>query len=783
MPQTYYPITLYDKNGNPVTFPMIRGEKGEKGDRGEQGTGVSVKATAAECTEVGDAYIDADGNLQILTELPSAFTNGGQIKGPKGDKGDTGPQGPQGPQGDKGDKGDKGNTGSQGVQGIQGIQGDKGDPGVSCTHKWNGTTLTVTSASGTTSADLKGEKGDTGAAGADGAKGDKGDKGDPGADGATGAPGQDGAPGAKGDPGEKGEKGDPGKGMEYLHTVQDYGAKGDGSTDDTTAFQNALAANRVVVVPGGTYKLSGTLTIRENCCLELSQDAVLNFTQTNANCITLLRLAHLKGNHATIFVPYTFNAIVINCDTRADIDNLDQSNLANSNATAVPPYRKFDPQWKMSRFVTDIHICKLDSNSDFAASDDGNCYGTALYLGCHMDKSAAEDVVKFMWGVSMSGLRIAGGFKYGIHLFCTPTDNIDYWNNDMRIEAVMEACETGVLVENTRQARLAVTIQPRTANNGARYAKQGVRLVNARNIDLSSARIWDWGDGRTLWALGSENQHLALYGDCRGLILDDFIQYAQSTYDVRELIYTDTPSNFDTMNILQEPITKYFAPKDGEPYFVAGAEQKKLLTDDDLEAHFDTDIVKDFNDVLPAATDGSGNVFGDAGYVDRGYYVKASTGALVASDYFGCTGFIPIKPGDTMYVKGIVIPTAGDGTCGVVVYNSNFERIFHINTSNQYFWQDYGNFHGTQLDDGFSFKVNATASMANVRYLRFSFSTSWLKETPMVSINEEIKYTYAGFLADGVKVKAENVIGLPDTETWTFTLEDGSTVTKSVVVE
>lgn len=543
-------------------------------------------------------------------------------------------------------------------------------------------------------------------------------------------------------------------------TPMQYGAVGDGVTDDTAAFKKALEQNRIVYVPGGTYILSGELTVYENCCLELSQDTVLKFVQTESNCITLLRLSCLKGNHATIFVPYTFASNVINCDTRADIGNLDQSNLATSNATAVPPYIKFDPQWKMSRYVTDIHICKRDSKGEFASSDDGQCYGTALYLGCNMDKSIAEDVVKFMWGVSMSGLRIAGGFKYGIHLFCTPTDGADYWNNDMRIEAVMEACETGVIVENTRQARLAVTVQPRTANNGAKYAKQGVRLVNARNIDLSSARIWDWTDGKTLWTLGGENQHLALYGDCRGLILDDFIQYAQSTYDVRELIYTDTPSNFDTMNILQEPITKYFKPIDNDPYFVSGAENKKLLTDDDLDAHFDTDIVKDFTDVLPTATDGSGNVFGNGGYVDRGYYVKASTGDLVASDYFGCTGFIPINPGDTMYVKGIVIPTAGDGTCGVVVYDANFERIFHINTSNQYFWQDYGNFHGTQLDDGFSFKVNATVSMANVRYLRFSFSTSWLKETPMISINEEIKYTYEGFLADGVKVKAENVVYL-----------------------
>lgn len=53
----------------------------------------------------------------------------------------------------KGAKGDKGDTGNNGTNGTN---------GVSCTHSWNGTTLTVTSASGTSSANLKGEKGDKG---------------------------------------------------------------------------------------------------------------------------------------------------------------------------------------------------------------------------------------------------------------------------------------------------------------------------------------------------------------------------------------------------------------------------------------------------------------------------------------------------------------------------------------------------------------------------------------------------------------------------------------------
>ena len=52
-----------------------------------------------------------------------------------------------------------------------------GADGVSVTHIWNGTTLTVISASGTSSANLKGDKGDQGDKGADGEKGEKGDTG------------------------------------------------------------------------------------------------------------------------------------------------------------------------------------------------------------------------------------------------------------------------------------------------------------------------------------------------------------------------------------------------------------------------------------------------------------------------------------------------------------------------------------------------------------------------------------------------------------------------------
>ncbi len=179
----------------------LKGEKGEKGDSGESGP-------AGEKGEKGDP--GADGT-----------------QGPKGEKGDTGPQGPRGEKGDAGENGTdgtsiaitnisessidggtnivtfsdgsilkikNGSTGSAGSDGESGgIDADQlntaieealrvakisgefdGADGVSATHSWNGTTLTVMSASGSSSADLKGdkgEKGETGAAGPAGADG------------------------------------------------------------------------------------------------------------------------------------------------------------------------------------------------------------------------------------------------------------------------------------------------------------------------------------------------------------------------------------------------------------------------------------------------------------------------------------------------------------------------------------------------------------------------------------------------------------------------------------
>ena len=705
-------------------------------------------------------------------------------------------------------KGEQGEVGPQGEQGPKGEDGAQGSDGVSATHSWNGTVLTITSASGTSSSDLKGPKGDDGAQGPKGDKGDTGAQGEQGIQGEkgeTGAQGPQGAQGIQGIQGIQGEKGDTGAagksayqaakeggytGTEeqfanklaetpYKISVKEYGAKGDGSTNDTIAFKNALNNNRVVYVPGGDYILNDTLIIGENCELELAQDAVLNFTQTSRNAITLLRSATLRGNHATIFVPYTFSGNVINADTNdddaalGDFGELTADDLktakANANADAVPPFTKWDPQWKMSRYVTDINICKKNA-SGFCYSNSGDCYGTAVNLHC--DASARPSYKwTYMWGVSMSGIRIAGGFNYGIHAHNTG-DHMSSWNHDMRIEAVMDGCKIGVMIDNCYYSRFAVTIQARAAYDGTTYkpyAEHGIKIVNSQGIDLSSSRVWDWENGDTsLWTDGGEYQHIALIGNCQGLILDDYLCHKVS--DIRDHIYTNQSSNFDTMTILQEPGNKWFKLKDGEPYFNNGLKDNKLALRSDFDAYFNVDIVKAFDDALAKAKDDEGNLFGDKGY--RTDVRLNSGGSVVGSDgYNGCTGFIPCKYGDTIYVAGIdLIASAhsqdydsnGDGTPdgdGMVKYiylDENYSVIKYCNHPNVKDNWYFGKYFAT--DGGFKLEIPVVSDLSRVAYIRFGFNVAYgLGTNPMVSVNKPISYTTAGFLADGIKVDDDNI--------------------------
>lgn len=144
----------------------IKGEKGDPGEKGEPGD----PGTKGEKGDPGEP--GKQGEQGVPGEKGDPFTYDDfteeQLANLKGE---------QGIQGEKGEDGKpftyedfteeqleelKGQDGKDGVDGKDGLNGKDGVDGISATHSWDGTVLTIKSASGTSSVDLKGEKGDPG---------------------------------------------------------------------------------------------------------------------------------------------------------------------------------------------------------------------------------------------------------------------------------------------------------------------------------------------------------------------------------------------------------------------------------------------------------------------------------------------------------------------------------------------------------------------------------------------------------------------------------------------
>lgn len=191
-------ITITDKSGT-TTANVSKGVKGDKGDTGDVGPQGPKGDTGEQGPQGIQGEVGPQGPKGETGETGATGPQGPQgIQGETGATGATGPQGPQGEKGDTGATGPQGPKGDTGDTGPQGETGPAGANGVSCTHSWNGSVLTVTSASGTSSADLRGPQGIQGIQGETGPRGETGPQGETGETGATGPQGP------KGDTGDDG---------------------------------------------------------------------------------------------------------------------------------------------------------------------------------------------------------------------------------------------------------------------------------------------------------------------------------------------------------------------------------------------------------------------------------------------------------------------------------------------------------------------------------------------------------------------------------------------------
>lgn len=166
-------------NAAVLNFVLPKGDKGEKGDTGLQGA-AGEPGAKGDTGEAGKNGTDGKNGEDGFSPTIAVETveNGTKvtITDKTGDKTFTVKNGEKGAQGVQGERGEQGIQGVQGEQGVQGIQGETGATGekgadgfspiVTVVKKGTVTTVTMTDASGATSAEIL-----------DGAKGDKGDAG------------------------------------------------------------------------------------------------------------------------------------------------------------------------------------------------------------------------------------------------------------------------------------------------------------------------------------------------------------------------------------------------------------------------------------------------------------------------------------------------------------------------------------------------------------------------------------------------------------------------------
>ena len=263
----------------------------------------------------------AGGYIQYSTDDGSTWTNLIAMADLKGADGSQGPKGEPGAKGDPGGKGDPGATGPAGPAGVPGKDGQKGDPGTPG-KDGHSPVVTATKSGKTTTIRVDGAVIATVEDGADGAPGKDGADGPNGKDGITPAIGANGnwylgttdtgkpSRGAKGDPGSDASvtaenvaaamglsglaaddqimvsavdaDGKPtGWRKKYrdMLNVRDFGAKGDGVTDDTAAIQAAIdkavsSLAMAVYVPAGTYIITTPLLIQTYNNGDTSMDGV-----------------------------------------------------------------------------------------------------------------------------------------------------------------------------------------------------------------------------------------------------------------------------------------------------------------------------------------------------------------------------------------------------------------------------------------------------------------------------------------------------------------------------
>ena len=346
-----------------------------------------------------------------------------------------------------------------------------------------------------------------------------------------------------------------------VYTPQDFGAVGDASADDTSAFNDAIEATGsggTVFVPDGRYILSDTIRIPEWKMLVLSGAVELLFLNIDVNdpCIKISRYGRLKGNGSLVIVPYNYMGHAVELSMTEELTNVEEN-------STKPFYNT--PGWRLMRNVEGIGIMKRRGTSASGSEgydqafkqtrvkDLANIGGDGIYIGVDADFTSSLPGCQWMTKVDA---MIGGGFANGFHL--EVVQGTGRWMSDTYISGAVEGAETGVLIERaTGGVYCDVIVQPSTSLDGSgiqhKYAKNGIKVISSPNVDMSRSKIWDWNSDNTLVGTLVDGEDIyrayALVGGCRGATIHDF-GMNDSQLPFHDRIYTNGIGNLLSATII-----------------------------------------------------------------------------------------------------------------------------------------------------------------------------------------------------------------------------------------
>ena len=229
--------------------------------------------------------------------------------------------------------------------------------------------------------------------------------------------------------------------LREIVSLRDFGATGDGVTDDTTAINNFAAVTGVRVIPDGNYASPGGLSALSEPDVMLSSAATLKGSPIPFLNITATSLGTLPNTYGYIRQDTSDRG----SPTTFRVDRIVDSDDALANPKAIQGYTKVNTdtaqtEWAISGELD--NYSDTSSTGNTALSGVSNKYGAAPVFGLHTQakewvvESVATDV-KSIIGMELNTPAVGLdhptsnnnlGNRFGIDLIARTNEQIANWN-------------------------------------------------------------------------------------------------------------------------------------------------------------------------------------------------------------------------------------------------------------------------------------------------------------------------------------------------------------------